>query len=175
MNNKLVDLKKYSFYNYSKSYPKLFLYEKKKLMRILLEAKIEHIGSTSVKNLGGKGIIDVMISVKKGGIKEAVKLMQKQGYILKHCFSKDRKYLEKHYKLRRVHLHITTHDHPEWKRVIAFRDYLRKNKDRAEEYAKVKKKAVEHAKGNAKKYKVYKKKFIDRLEKEALDKSYSRV
>ena len=52
----------------------------------------------------------------------------------------------------------------EWKqldiseRAIYFKklaSVLRKNKDRAEEYAKVKKKAVEYAKGNAKKYNQY--------------------
>ena len=53
--------KRYVFRGYSKRFLVLFAYEKKKLRQILPSALIEHFGSSAVPNLGGKGIVDVMV------------------------------------------------------------------------------------------------------------------
>ena len=63
-----MSFKKYSFNKYLDIYRKLFIKEKYKLVSILPNAKIEHVGSTSIIGLGGKGIIDIAISVPKNKI-----------------------------------------------------------------------------------------------------------
>lgn len=59
------ELRKYVFRRYNSKYELLFNKEKAKLKKILPKAKIEHVGSTAVKGLGGKGIIDISIIVPK--------------------------------------------------------------------------------------------------------------
>ena len=50
----------------------------------------------------------------------------------------------------------------------AVRDYLRNNNKTCEEYAKLKKEAVKHAKGEGTKYREYKNKFLESITKKAL-------
>lgn len=76
----MIDLKKYSFNNYSEKYKEFFKKEKIKLQKIFPKAKIEHVGSSAVKGLGGKGIIDIAISVPKKEIKNSISELEKNGY-----------------------------------------------------------------------------------------------
>ena len=70
-------------------------------------------------------------------------------------------------KERRIHIHLTLNN-KFWKSFIAFRDYLRNHDNSRDKYAKIKKEAVKHAKGEGKKYRQYKDKFLEKLSKEAL-------
>lgn len=59
-------MKKYEFKPYNPAFSKYFEEEKKRLSKYLSgDYQIEHIGSTAVPGLGGKGIIDIMIAVSK--------------------------------------------------------------------------------------------------------------
>ena len=64
-------MNKYIFKPYHEIFPKLFEQEKLRLSKYLTgEYMIEHIGSTAVPGLGGKGIIDIMISVSKDKMRD---------------------------------------------------------------------------------------------------------
>jgi len=156
-------MEKYKFRKPSKKYSKHFAKEKKRLVKILPTAKIEQIGSTSVKNLGGKGIIDILVGIKKADIKSTINKLIKSGYnYKKHAGSKSRLFFEKNYgiiKKRRIHLQLTTYNSKIWKDSIKFRDILRSNKKIREEYSKIKQNAVKLKKKN-KEYRKYKDKFI---------------
>lgn len=165
----MLNLEKYSFNEYSENYRKQFYREKLKLTKILPKSKIEHVGSSSIKGLGGKGIIDIVISVPKYEIQKATNKLHKEGYDL--CLSggdKDRKFFQKivnyNGKKRRVHLHLTNTNSKTWRSMISVRDYLRNNAEARREYTKIKKEAVKYAKGNAEKYRDYKKKFLQKIE-----------
>lgn len=55
---------KYAYREYSHDYPRLFELERDRIRQALeIPAQIEHIGSTAVVGLGGKGILDVGIGV----------------------------------------------------------------------------------------------------------------
>lgn len=54
---------KYVYKPYSSVYPALFEKEKQRLAASLKVLAIEHIGSTSVPMLGGKGIIDIAVAI----------------------------------------------------------------------------------------------------------------
>ena len=164
---------KYKFKKYSKKYPLLFQKEKTKLKKILpKDAIIEHCGSSAVPGLGGKGMIDIFISVKKSEILHTKRNLRKNKYLYKPNNAKEREYFEKEYKYakkqRKVHLHLTSHNNFEIKRAIAFRDYLTKNPKAKKEYTEIKKKASRYARGKGKKYREYKNKTLQKLGKEAL-------
>ncbi len=72
---------KYIFRKHSKDYKVLFKKERKKLEKALGKSIIiEHIGSTSIHGLGGKGIIDILISGKKSKIKGISRTLQETDY-----------------------------------------------------------------------------------------------
>ena len=156
-------IKKYSFREYSKDFSKIFNREKSKIKKILPRAKIEHIGSTAVEGLGGKGIVDIAVAVPKKEIKNSIVKLKKIHYdYLISGVDKNRKFLQK-VGDKRVHIQLVYTNSPNWKKMINFRDYLRKNKDAAKEYKEIKKKAVKYAKNNGAKYRKYKSKFFDKI------------
>lgn len=167
-------MEKYIFKKYDSSLQRLYAREKAKLKRLLTEdTQIEHIGSTAVCGLGGKGIIDIIISVNKKDIERIKKRLNEGGYNWKpKAGEKDRFFFEKDYKyrgkMRRVHIHLTNKNSKIWKRCILIRDYLKQNEQDARKYERLKKEAVKLCKGEGKVYRECKKSFINKLEKKAL-------
>lgn len=138
-------MKKYEFKPYNSKFPKLFEEEKNRLAQFLKgNYLIEHIGSTAVPGLGGKGIIDIMIAVPKKQMKIFSQKAQKAGYIFRpEAGSKDRLFLRTEYpedftKKAVYHLHITYPEGNDWKEAIAFRDYLRAHPKDLKRYAEIK-------------------------------------
>ena len=167
-------MQKYIFQPYSKRFQQLFKREKEKLKKLLPpNTKIEHIGSTAVPNLGGKGIIDIIISYKNKEIKKIKNTLIREGYEFKpKAGDKQRLFFQKDYKyrnnIRRVHLHLTTHNSLVWKRCTAVKEYLKKYLKEAKGYEEIKKKAVKICEGEGKIYRSYKKDFLNELTKKAL-------
>ena len=70
-------MKKYLFKPYSKIFPDLFEREKERISSHIKEdLVIEHVGSTAVPGLGGKGIIDIAIAVSKKEMESVSKQLQ---------------------------------------------------------------------------------------------------
>lgn len=163
-------MKKYVFRRYNKKFRKLFKEEKIKLINLLKEnVQVEHVGSTAVQNLGGKGIIDIIIGADKEDIENIKEKLQDSGYDwIEASGEKDRIFFQRDYGLifkRRVHLHLTTKNSKVWKSTISVRNYLRTHPKEIKEYEKIKKEAVKYAKGEGKKYREYKNKFLSRIAK----------
>ncbi len=142
-------MKKYVFKPYSKIFPTLFEKEKQRILaRIKTDLTIEHIGSTAVPGLGGKGIIDIAIAVNKTNMESTSKQLQDLGYEYRPNFSTpDRFYFviylpDPEEENRRYHIHLTYPENNEWKELIGFRDYLRCHPEELQEYAELKKKAA---------------------------------
>ncbi len=174
----MADLKKYSFNKHSEKYKQLFNKERAKLKEIFPRAEIEHVGSSSINGLGGKGIIDIAISVPKNQIQKAIKKLERNGYDFRPTGGdKERSFFQKiiiyEGNERRVHIQLTHSDSKTWKSMLAVRDYLRKNPKAIKEYERVKKEAIKHAKGKGKKYREYKKSFLQKIEKLALKEYYN--
>jgi len=169
----MITYKKYAFRKYSKEFPILFRKEKSKLKKVLKNIPVEHVGSTAIPGLGGKGIIDIAIKTPKNKIKEFTRGLNSLGYIQtkEHNPNKDRIFFQKIIKSlgkeRRVHIHLVLNNHY-WNTFIAFRDYMIKNKKELEEYAKLKRKAVIYAENNGEKYRDYKNNFLAKSVKKAL-------
>ena len=163
------EMSKYSFKKYEINLPKLFQREKNKLKKIIPNSKIEHIGSTSIPGLGGKGIIDIAIFTPKKMIKKYMKCLENIGYSYKpHPGDDKRKFMQKIIKYsgkeRRIHIHLTL-DKEFWNSFLAFRNYLRENKSVRDEYAKIKKEGARKSNGSGEKYFSHKKDFLKRIVK----------
>lgn len=165
-------MEKYIFKEYSKDWKKLFSEEKRFLKTFLKNVKIEHIGSTSVPGLGGKGIIDILVGVKKEDYSIEKKLLEKNGYEYRENGScETRAFFRRLYKKEVYHLHLVVYDEIEWLKGTAFRDYLIENPQELEEYALLKKKAVKIANGDGEIYREYKRNYIEKTVKSALRQS----
>lgn len=167
-------MKKYVFRRYSKIYPKLFEKEKKKIEKSLgKNLKIEHVGSTSIPGLGGKGIIDIAIKTPRNKANQFMKKLEKLGYESNSAHPRDnrRVFLQKRIrycgKERRIHIHLTLNN-DFWNSFIVFRDYLRVHKKDMLKYAKIKKKAAKISNQDREKYHSCKKGVIDEIQKKAL-------
>src|SRR3989344_8427173 len=168
-------MEKYKFRNYDKKFPLLYRREKYQIEKVLpKEVYIEHIGSTSVVGLRGKGLIDIIIGVSKSKINKIKIILIKSGYgFIPDAGNKNRLFFIKDYiskgKTRRVHLHLVEYGSKEWFGPIAVRDYLRTNKKEHQRYEKIKRKAVKIAKGGGEKYRKAKNKYLQKLTIEALN------
>lgn len=145
-------MSKYVFKPYSSIFPELFNKEKSRIEPHLKKAlAIEHIGSTAVCNLGGKGIIDIAIAVNKEDMDATSQQLQHLGYEFRATFSTpDRFYFIIHLPdpeegNRRYHVHLTYPESSDWKGFICFRDYLRAHPENVQEYAEMKKRAAREA------------------------------
>jgi GrpB-like predicted nucleotidyltransferase (UPF0157 family) len=153
-------MKKYEFKPYNRNFPELFDEERNRLFRILSEDyQIEHIGSTAVPGLGGKGIIDIMVAVPKGQMQNVSKQVQDAGYIFRPLASTEtRLFLRTEYpadfsKETVFHLHVTFPESADWIEAIEFRNYLRTHPEDLRRYAEIKKMAAQQAHEKTEKYK----------------------
>lgn len=107
-----------------------------------LALRIEHVGSTAVPGLSAKPIIDIDIVIPDESCFETV-VSRLAGIGYRHegdlgipgreAFDYSGKaHLQKH------HLYVCPKDSPEFRRHIAFRDYLRNHPEAAKEYSRIK-------------------------------------
>lgn len=168
--NSLKKSKKYTYKPYSNSFPSLFQKEKKRISSSLKMAfAIEHVGSTSIPGLGGKGIIDIAISVSKEDMEHASQILQELGYEYRPNFSTpERFYLiiylsDPEEGNRRYHIHLTNPSSKEWKELIGFRDYLKTHPEAVEEYAAIKKQAASMANQDGERYRKMKEPIFQKI------------
>ena len=164
----VINKKKYVFLPYSEKYPLMFLKEKSKIEQAIgKNIRIEHVGSTSIPGLGGKGIIDIAIKTPKKEFSQFIKKLGKIGYKYNptHPGDNRRLFLEKIIsssgKEKRTHVHLCLS--PKYfNSFILFREHLRNNEKERDKYAKIKKEAVKYAKGEGKEYRKYKDGFLEK-------------
>ncbi|OGF27690.1 hypothetical protein A2303_00475 [Candidatus Falkowbacteria bacterium RIFOXYB2_FULL_47_14] len=161
-----AEMKKYVFRKYNPAYPAFFMSEKEKLTGILNPAaRIEHVGSTAVPGLGGKGIIDIVVGASN--FKTAKNKLEEAGYeFCEEASYPERLFFWRDYTrkggTRRIHIHLVKFPGRGWKEMVGFRDYLLKHPELIKEYAAIKKEAVKFAGGDGGKYKKFKKGFIEK-------------
>jgi|SRR5579872_427315 len=162
---------KYVYKPYSKIFPDLFQKEKSRISSSLKQAlAIEHVGSTAIPDLGGKGIIDIAIAVAKEEMEISCSILQKLGYEFRPSFSTpDRFYLIAYLSdpeegNRRYHIHLTYPSSKEWKELVGFRDYLLAHPEAVIEYANLKKHAAEAANQDGHQYRKMKEPMFQKVQ-----------
>jgi len=129
---------------YDEAWPNDFIKIRDEIKEVLgdLALRIEHVGSTSVRGLSAKPIIDIDVVIRdRQVLDEVVSALAEIGY----CHEGDLgipgreafKYDGKEH-LRKHHLYVCTQDCAELKRHIVFRDYLRSHPEALREYSRIK-------------------------------------
>lgn len=132
---------------------------------------IQHIGSTSIKNISAKPIIDIAIAVndfndiiskreelRQNGIIYRFEESPKQLLFVMGDFEND---------TRSHHIHVVLCGSDEWNNYINFRDYLSSNTEAAREYETVKFRLAEQYPNDRIAYTDGKQEIIDRILAEA--------
>lgn len=140
---------KYVFREYQPVWPRLAQEEMRRILEVLGRVRIEHVGSSAVVGLGGKGILDLALVFPKAD--KAMNLLESLGY--EHKVGGDdpgrrwfmvRKDIRTH---QMFHVHLIAGNSEEFVRMVRFRDYLRAHPDMARAYAREKRKAAKAVEG----------------------------
>lgn len=142
--------------------------------------RIDHIGSTSVKDLAAKDVIDIQVTVYS--IKDNcidTKLID-GGYIYKKSITHDnligldndspeleKKYFHEKIGNRKVHIHVREKDRINQIYPLVFRDYLRSDEQSKNAYEKVKKELANYFPNDSVSYYAIKDPFMDVVYKAA--------
>lgn len=168
-------MKKYVFKPYLPIFPQLFEHEKQRIQRILDNSDlIEHVGSTAIPSLGGKGIIDIYIATRKDKMILLSEKLHDIGYEYNTAGgNKERRFHSQDLpdpveKVRRYHVHVTFLGSQEWIRAIKLRDYLRLHPEYVQKYAEAKKLAAEEANEDRETYLKIKTTILEEIIKKSL-------
>lgn len=147
----------FEFKKYSTLYSEKFEAIKNRISKLCPnKLAIEHIGSTAITGLGGKGIIDISIGIKKWSeAKEVLKALRKLGFKHFHDIENHSIFVstKPHCEENDFHVHISRINTKRYKKTLDFRDILRKNPILVKEYSKIKKEAFQKSGENRKLYK----------------------
>jgi GrpB-like predicted nucleotidyltransferase (UPF0157 family) len=139
-----------------------------------LAGAIEHIGSTAIPGLAAKPVIDIMAGVLAlDDSRPAIAVATELGYCyapyqveFEHWFCKPSPAFRTH------HLHLIPVGTPQWIRPIAFRDYLRADRNVAVEYEALKRRLAQEHQLDREAYTQAKRPFILRITDVALEMGY---
>lgn len=151
---------------YHQRFAKIFEKERGKISKVIKNAEIHRVGSTSVPGLGGKGIIDILIGIKSWQeLKNVARKLKKLGFKHIHPKEKGRVFLSRvgPTKLGDVHIHVAIKGGKPYKEILAFRDYLRKNKREVKRFFRLKLKWEKETKGIRVKYGKLKEKYVKEI------------
>ncbi|MGW9997414.1 GrpB-like predicted nucleotidyltransferase (UPF0157 family) [Pantoea piersonii] len=150
---------------YDEKWPEAFKVERLLLQTFLggVAKNVHHIGSTSVPGLPAKPVIDILLEVSD--VTELDKynaIMVRAGYVARgENGIPGRRYFIKGSDVRSHQVHAFTVGNKEILRHLAFRDYLRKNRDIALDYAEIKRTAAFFCKNDVHRYSALKANFIE--------------
>ncbi|MFN8672581.1 MAG: prephenate dehydrogenase [Candidatus Sericytochromatia bacterium] len=121
---------------------KEFENEKNKILREIAPyiKTIDHVGSTSIKNISAKPIIDICIGITKfdDGF-NCIEGLKKIGYEFMGEFGiEKRHYFRTIGEIVKFHIHMFELNSEDYNKTIFFRDYMNNNPNKAEEYEKLK-------------------------------------
>ena len=154
--------------NYNTKWSKYFLLLKTQLEQKISdkEVQIEHIGSTAVKNLKAKPIIDILIGISNKNLNKYISDIVELGFIYIKKYedeSPNRRFFYK--KDKTAHIHLVNKSSLWFKRHIAFRDELKNNIATKKEYEKLKENLSKKEWKDGNEYADAKTNFIRRIEK----------
>lgn len=158
--------------DYNPQWPYLFKEECDVLTEILGSEVIrfEHFGSTSVKGMKAKPVIDMMVIVKDiEKIDQYNKIFELRGYdIAGEWGIAGRRLFRKDGEHRTHHIHIYEISNQEIKRHLLLRNYLRVNSKEVADYSKFKT-LLSNKFEDTREYSKAKKEYVKNLEKRAIE------
>jgi len=157
-----------NLHKYNPEYTELFEIERNRLNNTLNNiCLVEHIGSTAIPGVDGKGVIDIMLVFDdKADIESATKLLENIGYFSSTNDIKrnGRIFMSstgaKESGEGDFHLHLLTKGNCDYSQTIMFRNYLIKHQDARQSYNDLKYELFEKVNGDRKEYTRLKDDFI---------------
>lgn len=140
---------------YDPSWPQIFEKDKAAILRSLgpLVRGIEHIGSTAVRGLAAKPIVDMLLGVDADDLDSIIEPLVEIGY--EYIPDWEISMPMRRYFRRLTpdgththHLHAVPYRGEFWRRDVAFRDYLRTHPEKAREYGDMKKRLAQQHQGS---------------------------
>lgn len=132
---------------------------------------IQHVGSTAIRNVCAKPIIDIAVGVRSlEAMKPYIALLEQNGVIFrKEDVSEQLLFVigDMEKEIRTHHIHVVQWDSAAWNNYINFRDYLNAFPECAKEYDVLKKKLASEYADNRGVYTAGKHDLIDKLLKQA--------
>jgi len=129
-------------HEYSEEWPRLFERLGVRLREALgdVAIRIDHIGSTSIKRLAAKPIIDVQISVEQIEPVDPFRIpLEQLGFVWrKDNPERTKRYFREKPGDRRTHIHVRKAGSWSEQFALLFRDYLREHAEDREKYERVK-------------------------------------
>lgn len=128
---------------------------------------IEHVGSTAVVGVDGKGIIDILVGARDAAeISQLEKLLIANGYFpaKRRSDVKDHAFLastEKETTFGDTHVHLAVVGSPTFNDFIKVRNYFQDNPKSAQEYSRLKHQIAEESGYEREVYKKIKSKYIE--------------
>ena len=157
---------------YDEQWEQAFVHIKHEIQEALgsLALSIEHVGSTSVRGLSSKPIIDIDVVIKDYSVFDAVvHVLEEIGYhhegdlgiTGREAFTyRGKEHLQKH------HLYVCPQDSAELRRHIAFRNYLSIHPEAVREYSRIKEEGAALYPNDIEKYIQHKSPFIEKIYRE---------
>ena len=157
---------------YDEQWKQAFVHIKDEIQEALgsLALSIEHVGSTSVRGLSAKPIIDIDVVIQDYSVFDAaVAALEEIGYhhegdlgiTAREAFKySGKEHLQKH------HLYVCPQDSAELNRHIAFRNYLRAHPEAVCEYSRIKEEGAALYPNDIEKYIQHKSPFIEKIYRE---------
>lgn len=165
---------RYDFKPYDPIFPELFNEEKARLLTFLNKPyRIEHVGSTAVPNLGGKGIIDICIEAPSEDTNDVWSSLEKAGYKLRPHYTPAMHVSHVIYLSdpidgeRKYHIRIVDEDSQWLKDALSFITYLATHEEDRQRYEDIKKVAAELADQDKDRYMDIKNPVIDDIKRKA--------
>src|SRR5690606_20153629 len=170
---KEIQMRKVEVCDYHKEWEELFQKEAAEIKKILGDncVAVHHIGSTAVKGLAAKPVIDLMPVVKDiEAIDRFNQAFEQLGYEAKgENGLKGRRYFQKGGDARTHHIHMDERGNGEINRHLAFSDFLKKHPKKAEKYGTLKKELAMKYPTEIEQYSRGKESLVKEIEKQALE------
>ncbi len=158
--------------NYDPNWPELFRSLRKRIADALggLAEAVEHVGSTAVPGLAAKPIIDIdALLAREAPLPRAIERLASLGYVYQGDLGiPERAAFLPPSNQHPHHLYVCPPYSAEFRKHIAFRDYLRSHPKDAEAYADLKKALAERFRENRADYVAAKSEFVTGLTHRAI-------
>ena len=133
------------------------------------ENRIEHIGSTSIKDMFAKPILDLVVGVDdiEDVDKAILQGLKEVGFLRLRVQRSNEivlaKFTDETYEEKTHFFHLVEFNNDLWKNLIFFRDYLNSNETVREQYKNLKMEFVEGNNSGIDKYTDYKEQFVKEI------------
>ena len=135
-----------------------------------IAAAIEHVGSTSVPGLAAKPIIDIdVLLAAREGLPTVIARLAALGYAHEGDLGIAGREAFRHAPDLPIHnLYVCTPDCTEYRRHVAFRDWMRAHKDDAKAYGALKFRLAEQFRNDRDGYGIAKSEFVESILRQAM-------